>query len=155
MGQGGLKRIWSDDPGESAGTAADPEAQQRRLLMHMEQDEYYYSSSDDGEDPRGRVKRTPGLPVSVWDRALALKPCSTTTMIGSITFVLLVYWALFASSSPVHPRQAPTSFSPPWYPAPLGGTVRSWEESYRKSAALVSQMTLMEKGMLESTNNKS
>lgn len=35
--------------------------------------------------------------------------------------------------------------SEPWYPSPLGGTVKSWEESYKKAADLVRQMTLVEK----------
>lgn len=35
--------------------------------------------------------------------------------------------------------------SPPWYPSPLGGTVKPWEESYRKAAAMVEKMTLVEK----------
>lgn len=35
--------------------------------------------------------------------------------------------------------------SEPWYPSPLGGTVQSWEESYRKAAELVGKMTLVEK----------
>ena len=35
--------------------------------------------------------------------------------------------------------------SPPWYPAPKGGSDKSWEESYKKAAELVRQMTLVEK----------
>jgi len=35
--------------------------------------------------------------------------------------------------------------SPPWYPTPLGGADKSWEKSYSKAAALVRQMTLVEK----------
>ena len=35
--------------------------------------------------------------------------------------------------------------SPPWYPSPKGGYVKSWEESYRKAAEMVSKMTLPEK----------
>lgn len=35
--------------------------------------------------------------------------------------------------------------SPPWYPSPKGGTDKAWEESYKKAAALVKQMTLPEK----------
>ncbi|KAK6537809.1 hypothetical protein TWF694_010714 [Orbilia ellipsospora] len=35
--------------------------------------------------------------------------------------------------------------SPPWYPSPKGGTVRSWEDSYKKAHQLVSKMTLAEK----------
>ncbi|OCK84763.1 glycoside hydrolase family 3 protein [Lepidopterella palustris CBS 459.81] len=35
--------------------------------------------------------------------------------------------------------------SPPWYPTPKGGTDAKWEESYKKAAELVRQMTLVEK----------
>jgi hypothetical protein len=35
--------------------------------------------------------------------------------------------------------------SPPWYPTPKGGTDKSWEESYKKAAEMVKQMTLVEK----------
>ncbi|KAL8915894.1 MAG: hypothetical protein Q9172_006580 [Xanthocarpia lactea] len=35
--------------------------------------------------------------------------------------------------------------SSPWYPTPQGGTVDSWKESYKKAAAMVQNMTLVEK----------
>ena len=35
--------------------------------------------------------------------------------------------------------------SPPWYPSPRGGTLTSWEESYKKAAVMVSKMSLPEK----------
>ena len=35
--------------------------------------------------------------------------------------------------------------SPPWYPAPLGGTVGSWQSSYEKASALVGNMSLVQK----------
>lgn len=35
--------------------------------------------------------------------------------------------------------------SPPWYPSPLGGTVSTWAESYKKAHKLVEQMSLVEK----------
>lgn len=35
--------------------------------------------------------------------------------------------------------------SPPWYPSPKGGIDKAWEESYKKAAELVKQMTLPEK----------
>ncbi|EPS36956.1 hypothetical protein H072_9519 [Dactylellina haptotyla CBS 200.50] len=35
--------------------------------------------------------------------------------------------------------------SPPWYPSPKGGTLKSWENSYKKARDLVSKMTLAEK----------
>lgn len=39
----------------------------------------------------------------------------------------------------------PDGLSPPWYPSPKGGTVKSWAESYKKAAEMVSEMTLPEK----------
>ena len=35
--------------------------------------------------------------------------------------------------------------SPPWYPTPLGGTVKRWAKSYEKASAMVQKMTLLEK----------
>lgn len=35
--------------------------------------------------------------------------------------------------------------SPPWYPTPKGGSDKLWEDSYKKAAAMVKQMTLPEK----------
>ncbi|KAF3902396.1 Beta-glucosidase [Dactylellina cionopaga] len=35
--------------------------------------------------------------------------------------------------------------SEPWYPSPKGGSLQSWEESYKKAHQLVSKMTLAEK----------
>jgi beta-glucosidase-like glycosyl hydrolase len=35
--------------------------------------------------------------------------------------------------------------SEPWYPSPRGGTLDAWKDSYKKAAALVGQMTLVEK----------
>lgn len=35
--------------------------------------------------------------------------------------------------------------SPPWYPSPKGGTVKSWQESYNKAQRLVEKMSLISK----------
>ena len=35
--------------------------------------------------------------------------------------------------------------SPPWYPSPRGGTLTSWEESYKNAAVMVGKMSLPEK----------
>ena len=35
--------------------------------------------------------------------------------------------------------------SEPWYPSPRGGSLKQWQESYKKAAKLVDQMTLVEK----------
>lgn len=67
--------------------------------------------------------------------------CSLILLFFTVVLLLLAtggYWAYKAGA----PAQGQ---SPPWYPSPLGGTDKLWEESYRKAAALVSQMTLVEK----------
>ncbi len=63
---------------------------------------------------------------------------------------LLFALALFetpCSAAVVHPRDpVPQGFNAlPYYPAPHGGWLPSWKESYDKAHALVSQMTLAEK----------
>ncbi|KAL9131425.1 MAG: hypothetical protein Q9217_000639 [Psora testacea] len=35
--------------------------------------------------------------------------------------------------------------SPPWYPTPLGGTVKGWQASYEKASKMVEKMSLVEK----------
>ncbi|KAL9629771.1 MAG: hypothetical protein Q9164_006733 [Protoblastenia rupestris] len=35
--------------------------------------------------------------------------------------------------------------SPPWYPTPLGGTLREWRDSYEKASKMVEKMSLVEK----------
>jgi beta-glucosidase len=39
----------------------------------------------------------------------------------------------------------PNGQSEPWYPSPQGGTASKWKESYTKAAAMVGQMTIIEK----------
>lgn len=64
-------------------------------------------------------------------------------MIG-LFFVSLVL-LLSAGGIWVYKKAVPTDGeSEPWYPSPRGGTVKSWEESYKKAADLVQQMTLVE-----------
>lgn len=69
------------------------------------------------------------------------KICFITTGVLLGLFLILsgsgVFWVY--KSSPKDGQ------SPPWYPSPLGGTVSSWEESYKKAAALVEKMSLVEK----------
>ncbi|KAK1754518.1 glycoside hydrolase superfamily [Echria macrotheca] len=50
-------------------------------------------------------------------------------------------------ANPVQPRdRVPDGYyAPPYYPAPHGGWVPSWQQSYAKAQKLVSQMTLAEK----------
>jgi beta-glucosidase len=63
-----------------------------------------------------------------------------------LTFVAGVVLLLAAGGIWAWKASAPQDgLSPPWYPAPKGGADAAWEESYKKAAGLVSQMTLIEK----------
>jgi hypothetical protein len=58
------------------------------------------------------------------------------------TFVLL----LSAGGIWVYHEAVPNDGeSEPWYPSPRGGSVKKWQESYKKASKLVDQMTLVEK----------
>ena len=57
----------------------------------------------------------------------------------------LIVWLALAIP---HHKSTPVpqdGLSPPWYPTPLGGTLKSWNESYAKAAKLVRKMNLLEK----------
>ncbi|ROT40967.1 beta-glucosidase [Sodiomyces alkalinus F11] len=66
-----------------------------------------------------------------------------------VTCVLLGLWAILSAGGAVfytkYKEAPPTGESPPWYPAPKGGTLKSWADSYKKAADMVSRMTLPEK----------
>ncbi|KAK0643033.1 glycosyl hydrolase family 3 N terminal domain-containing protein [Cercophora newfieldiana] len=64
-----------------------------------------------------------------------------------LLWLLLCLGILECHAGTVLPRDAvPRGFSAiPYYPAPHGGWVPSWKDSYAKAQALVSQMTLAEK----------
>ncbi|KAF2005232.1 glycoside hydrolase family 3 protein [Amniculicola lignicola CBS 123094] len=66
--------------------------------------------------------------------------CGLVLLFVASTVLLLSAGGIWAwKSEPMYGQ------SPPWYPAPKGGTVKEWEESYKKAEALVKQMTLVEK----------
>lgn len=66
-----------------------------------------------------------------------------------VTCILLGIWAIVSAGGAVfytkYKEAPPTGQSPPWYPAPKGGTLKSWADSYKKAADMVSRMTLPEK----------
>lgn len=67
-----------------------------------------------------------------------------------ITCVLiLIIWALLAAGGAFvwkkFTEEPSYGQSPPWYPAPKGGTAAAWADSYKKAAAMVGKMTLPEK----------
>jgi beta-glucosidase len=62
-----------------------------------------------------------------------------------LLFVATTVMILSAGGIWVWKLAPPDGMSPPWYPTPKGGTDPAWAESYKKAAALVKQMTLVEK----------
>ena len=61
--------------------------------------------------------------------------------------ILLICLSILANASPTprEKRQETAWNSPSYYPAPRGGWVPDWADSYRYAAAIVSGMTLAEK----------
>ena len=92
------------------------------------------------EDKYGLGRRRP----SSWRRYLVpSRTCLCVMLLFTVAVLALLsaggFWAYKVGGIP------PDGQSDPWYPAPRGGTVREWQESYKKAAALVDQMTLVEK----------
>lgn len=67
----------------------------------------------------------------------------------SLSLALAASLAPWAQASPatkhLEVRADDKAYSPPYYPAPKGGWLSDWEDSYEKAHKLVSQMTLAEK----------
>lgn len=69
------------------------------------------------------------------------RACIATAAAVAIAFLLIVVsGGYFAYKNGLVDGQ-----SPPWYPAPLGGTVSTWAASYKKAHKMVQQMSLVEK----------
>lgn len=62
--------------------------------------------------------------------------------------VALALAATLGNAGPLDKRQTSVPaeyYSPPYYPAPFGGWVNEWAESYEKAKELVDSMNLAEK----------
>lgn len=63
--------------------------------------------------------------------------------------ILLIVWLVVSAGGAViykeYSKEPAYGQSPPWYPAPKGGTATSWAGSYEKASTMVSNMTLPEK----------
>lgn len=89
-----------------------------------------------------KEKGYPGLPKGKRKGGLLRKkPCLLIMAIllgGLLGLIAMASW-VWRKATPLDGQ------SPPWYPAPKGGTLTPWEESYKKAAAMVSKMSLPEK----------
>lgn len=72
-----------------------------------------------------------------------MRPVWRTRAFLLIAAVIMGLAAVLVTGGIVVVRRAPPDGeSPPWYPSPAGGTLSAWEDSYRKAAILVKQMSL-------------
>lgn len=105
-------------------------------------------ASDEETDGTLRIGVAPerNLPSRYRERGLCAcqrlsRACIATCAAVAVLFLLIVssggYWA--------YKNGLIDGQSPPWYPTPLGGTVSTWAESYKKAHALVEKMSLVEK----------
>jgi beta-glucosidase len=103
------------------------------------------ASDDKGNKKIHQTKHTlrwlvPACLPKRWSRS---RCCILALAIGGAVFLLTA-----ASGGFVYKKlgeEPPYGQSPPWYPTPLGGTARTWADSYAKAAKMVSRMTLPEK----------
>lgn len=63
----------------------------------------------------------------------------------AIIFAVLTFLVIVPGGTYIYKKGTLDGQSPPWYPSPLGGTCKRWEDSYKKAAKLVGRMTLAEK----------
>ncbi|KAF2796886.1 glycoside hydrolase family 3 protein [Melanomma pulvis-pyrius CBS 109.77] len=83
----------------------------------------------------------------VSEKAQQRRKCTPSRLCGGLVLLFVAATVLLLSAGGIWAwKSAPENgLSPPWYPTPKGGTDAAWGESYKKAAALVKQMTLVEK----------
>lgn len=129
-----------------------------RSLSDEERDELIYKDDEPLKKLNGRVGGTTypyahekgsrkAESARKWLRQIGRRLSPTRTcLVIVIALTVALIGILIGSSFWLYKKSAPTDGqSPPWYPCPRGGTLKSWEDSYKKAAALVQQMTLTEK----------
>ncbi|KAL8813234.1 MAG: hypothetical protein Q9223_001741 [Gallowayella weberi] len=84
---------------------------------------------------------------SIADKHKSRGCCSRYKVCFITTGVVLALFLLLSGSGAfwVYKTAPKDGQSPPWYPSPRGGTVESWQESYKRAEVLVRKMTLVEK----------
>ena len=93
-----------------------------------------YFALDPREQQTSRTRRACG-----W--CFVSRKCCVVTFIFVVVVLLLTggggFW--------IYRKSPADGQSPPWYPSPLGGMQKTWQESYEKARAMVTEMTLPEK----------
>lgn len=87
----------------------------------------------------GRKARRPWRRFCAW-----LIPSKRACILVSVVSAA-VLGAAIGGGAWVYKSAPKDGLSPPWYPTPLGGTVKKWERSYGLAREMVGKMTLVEK----------
>jgi hypothetical protein len=87
----------------------------------------------------GRRSQRPWRRFCSW-----LKPSKRVCILICVV-VAAVLGAAIGGGAWVYKSAPRDGLSPPWYPTPQGGTVKTWEKSYEKARELVGKMSLVEK----------
>lgn len=87
----------------------------------------------------GRKPRRP------WQRVCACLVPTKRVCCFIILVIAVILAAAIGGGAWVYKSAPKDGLSPPWYPTPLGGTGKNWEESYNKARQMVGEMSLVEK----------
>ena len=101
-----------------------------------------WSPSPSRRKEKGKEKDYPGLLKAKRKGGLLRKKSCWVIMsilLGGLAGLIAMSLWVWSKAAPLDGQ------SPPWYPSPKGGTLAPWEESYKKAAAMVSKMSLLEK----------
>jgi hypothetical protein len=84
-------------------------------------------------------------PARPWRRCFVFLIPSKRVCLAISIIIGIILAAAIGGGAWVYKNRPPDGLSPPWYPTPLGGTVKSWEDSYVKAREMVSKMDLLER----------
>lgn len=115
-----------------------------------------YSSDDDASSTNSAIRLTTktNSRLRPHSRKTKLNPSSRFVIcrrpskfcvLLSIVVVLSLLAAIGGGGIWVYRSSPKDGQSPPWYPSPRGGTVKSWQESYTKAKTMVEKMSLISK----------
>ncbi len=80
-----------------------------------------------------------------WRRSCACCIPSKRVCVLIAVVVAAVIGAAIGGGAWVYKSAPKDGLSPPWYPTPVGGTVKNWEKSYELARQMVGRMSLVEK----------
>jgi beta-glucosidase len=122
------------------------------LLKSLKDPRQSIDSQDDSEflehDPREHGSLAPAQALRIdsgFSKLRSKFARRSKCLIISLLGIIASWSILITAGYWLYTFKPPDGYSPPWYPAPPGGTLSAWAECYAKAAKLVEKMTLPEK----------